>query len=610
MIKNLLLLILLLFSNLAIAEQFSELYFQKLPILHDGRVKPIVTFAKIQMERFSNSSKYMNMNPSEWLIRVMFEPTEAIKDKIFYINDKQIRNFFGIDNNRKNFDYIELENSITKNSDKINRLLSTEEKNLTYSQKKMLEVFFKVKEYGLLLRSLSLFMPLNINKPDFIKENYLSYYSSYNDIAKIKQKTHEIAKKGIDKFDKLTKLEQSYIKFSYDINTIENASINNNIFKIIPIADDKNWHSPWYGIQEKTILDKRSVEYMTIWQNIVKAYYNKDIKSWDKYTNDAYKYVTSGIIPQVDDTKLNLETMYYNIDFVSKVNLLYFVSLLFLLLSCKYNIRNFLMPMAIISATAHGLVILSRMIILERPPVGTLYESIVFIPLVISIFCILFQLLKRDSILGFVIMNISGTGLLFISRYYTIGEDSISLLIAVLNTNFWLATHVVCVTTGYAVSIITACLAHIYLFSLIRKIEVDKLSKYIDFAALVALFFTAFGTILGGIWADQSWGRFWGWDPKENGALLIVLWLVWLLHGRISASFSKITYMGLMALLNVVVAISWFGVNLLSIGLHSYGFTDKAIYGFIIFCIAEIALIAGILFRISINEGYKKYGNT
>jgi len=53
--------------------------------------------------------------------------------------------------------------------------------------------------------------------------------------------------------------------------------------------------------------------------------------------------------------------------------------------------------------------------------------------------------------------------------------------------------------------------------------------KNMQGVSFVALFFSALGTILGGIWADQSWGRFWGWDPKENGALLIILWLLWLL---------------------------------------------------------------------------------
>jgi len=91
-------------------------------------------------------------------------------------------------------------------------------------------------------------------------------------------------------------------------------------------------------------------------------------------------------------------------------------------------------------------------------------------------------------------------------------------------------------------------------------------------ATLFALFFTLFGTILGGIWADQSWGRFWGWDPKENGALLIVMWQIMMLHLRITGFVKPMGFALGMILNNIVVILAWFGVNLLNVGLHSYGF--------------------------------------
>ncbi|MFW5829456.1 MAG: cytochrome c biogenesis protein CcsA, partial [Planctomycetota bacterium] len=92
-----------------------------------------------------------------------------------------------------------------------------------------------------------------------------------------------------------------------------------------------------------------------------------------------------------------------------------------------------------------------------------------------------------------------------------------------------------------------------------------------------------------GIWADQSWGRFWGWDPKENGALLIVLWLLLFLHARL-VGLCALGFAASMIVLNVVVAIAWFGVNLLGIGLHSYGFTDGVAYNLFIFAGIEFAL--------------------
>src|SRR5690606_16005497 len=98
------------------------------------------------------------------------------------------------------------------------------------------------------------------------------------------------------------------------------------------------------------------------------------------------------------------------------------------------------------------------------------------------------------------------------------------------------------------------------------------------------------------------WGRFWGWDPKENGALLIVLWLIWLLHGRIAGQMNRDAYMAGMAGLTVVVALSWFGVNLLSTGLHSYGFIDGVAGALAAFCATEIALIGALWYKAAARE--------
>jgi len=178
-------------------------------------------------------------------------------------------------------------------------------------------------------------------------------------------------------------------------------------------------------------------------------------------------------------------------------------------------------------------------------------------------------------------------------------QDDFKVLDAVLNTNFWLATHVLFVTIGYGWCFLTAAAAHWFLLQacLFRDKSATILRygspeiRLITMNALIAFFFVTVGTILGGIWADQSWGRFWGWDPKENGALLIVLWIAWLLHGKISRDIKPLFYVAFMAFLSVIVAVAWFGVNLLSIGLHSYGFTSETAISLGSFAAAEIIII-------------------
>jgi cytochrome c biogenesis factor len=86
--------------------------------------------------------------------------------------------------------------------------------------------------------------------------------------------------------------------------------------------------------------------------------------------------------------------------------------------------------------------------------------------------------------------------------------------------------------------------------------------------------FSTVGTVLGGIWANDSWGRFWGWDPKENGALMIVLWELAMLHARMGGYIRDLGFAVASTFGAIIVAFSWWGVNLLGVGLHSYGFTS------------------------------------
>jgi len=172
---------------------------------------------------------------------------------------------------------------------------------------------------------------------------------------------------------------------------------------------------------------------------------------------------------------------------------------------------------------------------------------------------------------------------------------------AVLDTNFWLATHVVVVTLGYASTFMAGFLAITYILlglftPLLRQkvglLELGKvLTKMVYAIVCFATLFSFVGTVLGGIWADQSWGRFWGWDPKENGALLIVIWNAIILHARWGGLVRDRGIMVLAVFGNIVTSFSWFGVNMLGIGLHSYGFMDAAFNWLMMFIGTQVTII-------------------
>jgi cytochrome c biogenesis factor len=121
-----------------------------------------------------------------------------------------------------------------------------------------------------------------------------------------------------------------------------------------------------------------------------------------------------------------------------------------------------------------------------------------------------------------------------------------------------------------------------------------------------ATLFSFTGTVLGGIWADQSWGRFWGWDPKENGALLIVLWNAMILHARWGGLVRERGLMNLAIFGNIVTSFSWFGVNLLEIGLHSYGFTDSGAEYLMNFVTCQLVLLGDGMLVVSAWKSYSR----
>jgi ABC-type transport system involved in cytochrome c biogenesis permease subunit len=244
-----------------------------------------------------------------------------------------------------------------------------------------------------------------------------------------------------------------------------------------------------------------------------------------------------------------------------------------------------------------------RMYLQGRPPVTNLYSSAIFIGWAAVLFGLFLERLFQGGI-GLVCAGFIGFITLDIAHHLALQDlwtspgrgDTMEMLRAVLDTNLWLSTHVVVVTLGYASMFVAGLLAIIYIvrgfFTRSLTPELGKtLARMVYGIVCFATLFSFVGTILGGIWADQSWGRFWGWDPKENGALLIVLWNAIILHARWGGMIKERGLMALAVFGNIVTSFSWFGVNMLGIGLHSYGFMDAAFRWLMFFDASQLALI-------------------
>ncbi len=244
----------------------------------------------------------------------------------------------------------------------------------------------------------------------------------------------------------------------------------------------------------------------------------------------------------------------------------------------------------------HTLGLLVRMLLQGRPPVTNLYSSAVFVGWGAAALGLVAERFHRRGF-GTLAAAVAGFGSLLVAHHLSDQGDTMEMMRAVLDSNFWLATHVITITIGYSGTFLAGGLAIFYAVRRHLVAEDDPATNrtLVDLVYGIqafSLFFSFVGTVLGGIWADQSWGRFWGWDPKENGALLIVLWIAILLHGRLTGTFRE---RGLMAMSiggNIVTSLSWFGVNLLGVGLHSYGFMEEGFLWLMGFILSQLVLIA------------------
>jgi ABC-type transport system involved in cytochrome c biogenesis permease subunit len=240
--------------------------------------------------------------------------------------------------------------------------------------------------------------------------------------------------------------------------------------------------------------------------------------------------------------------------------------------------------------------IATRMWLEGRPPVTNLYSSALFVAWGSVGLCLILERIHPRG-LASAVGGIIGFSGLIIAHHLSLSGDTLEMMRAVLDSNFWLATHVVIITIGYSATYLAGFLAALYILRGFFTASLDRdtsvaLERMVYGIICFATLFSLVGTILGGIWADQSWGRFWGWDPKENGALIIVLWNALILHVRWGKLAGARGFMALAIFGNVVTSWSWFGTNLLGVGLHSYGFTDRGFWALVFFGASQLAIIA------------------
>ena len=259
------------------------------------------------------------------------------------------------------------------------------------------------------------------------------------------------------------------------------------------------------------------------------------------------------------------------------------------------DLRRAAFRLLLVGLAIHTVGLIVRMTLEGRPPVTNLYSSAVFIGWGAIVLSVMLELFYKNAI-GTAVASMTGFGTLIIAHHLSLSGDTLEMMRAVLDTNFWLATHVIVITLGYSATFLAGAIAIAYIirriFGKIPESTATSMRGMVYGVICFATLASFVGTVLGGIWADQSWGRFWGWDPKENGALLIVIWNVIILHARWGGMVKERGMMVMAVFGNIVTSWSWFGTNMLGIGLHSYGFTDAAFFWLSAFILSQLVVMA------------------
>ncbi len=606
---------------------------KRLPLLESGRVKPLDTYARNILLQFCGRQTFERKPAIEWLAQLLFASDTTRNDKVFLINNPQIPTELGLTvEKHRRYSFAQLEKKVEKLSDLARAASQIPEKERDVTDNELIRVFVNLQLY----MDLSHAFGFVFSADDFsIKdENAVARLGlpkgetqfSFLDIALVADSVRQVMDKVQNKPSAQWTLEEKAI-----IGVLSNLfhwsqTYKDLPFQILPMGDAAStWLSPWDAIGQGFQSDDVRNEVNDL-RNMVVSYWNGEQIQFDM---NARLYLNS-IKPRLGDhpdetiSKLDLELLYNKGDFFLYSKMFYFFAFVFFLCSlinfnvipAKAGIQG--MPASagmterslwhklgfgfvIAGFVPHAVALLMRIAILNRPPVTNLYETFIFVGFVVVLLGLLIEFFNRNW-LGIVTASVGGFALLMIASKYSAEGDTLKMLVAVLNSNFWLSTHVISITVGYGSACAAGILGHVYLLQAIFKNNdakvLDSTHKTLIGMLGLALALTFLGTNLGGIWADQSWGRFWGWDPKENGALMIVIWTALLFHAKIARIIGPIGLAVGAVLGMIVVMWAWFGVNLLNIGLHSYGFTSGIAAALAVYVVCEIVFVSIVVFII------------
>ncbi|HEV3142746.1 MAG TPA: cytochrome c biogenesis protein CcsA [Gemmataceae bacterium] len=550
---------------------------RRIPVVDNGRVKPLDTVANVNLRILSNHDTFRDKDDHSqpailWLLEVMSADVEEVKHadpkdmknpvwgyEVFRIENDQVAIGFGAKPKEGlRYSYRDLATGFEKMDKEIERIKDVPKDKRTLIDNQILEINGHVHQFQALIGG----GPLRLVPPQ-------SAGQEWQTLAAVEREAAPLS-----------------IALVLDRHHLSRADVAN-----LPEPELRK-------IQEEALEEfNKLAPAAHHWDEMFKALQNKKYDRFNELVAGYPQYLTS--VPESDLTRSRFEVFFNKAAPFFQCCFLYVGALILGCLSWMFwtePLRRSAFWLLALTALVHTFGVASRMYISGRPPIINLYSTAIFIGwtgVLVSLVLERFYPLSIANVVGGLIGFLTS----IVAHHLGNGDDTLQVLEAVLDTNFWLATHVVCINLGYMATFVGGVLGIIFIFQGLFTAKLDKstfkdLSNMLYGVVCFATFLSFTGTVLGGIWADQSWGRFWGWDPKENGAVLIVLWNVMILHARWCGLVQQ-RGMAIMAVFgNIVTLWSYFGTNSLGIGLHSYGFMAMAIPWMIVFVICHLAIMA------------------
>ncbi len=354
------------------------------------------------------------------------------------------------------------------------------------------------------------------------------------------------------------------------------------------LPNPQGLHQPWFSLtilsddpgslpyaREKTMALSENVK------NILTHFIDGNAVQWNDETGklqNQLREVANGAYPST--THLKIESHYNSLHPFRMAWILYTLAF-FTLLAFQLSKIKGTKAVGIASLVAgflmHTYGFGLRCYIAERPPVTNMYESVIWVTWGCVLFSLMIGYAYKNLLIPSAALVFSIVGLVLADNIPIVLDPSINPLEPVLRSNFWLTIHVLTITLSYAAFAVSLCLGNVVIGNyLFRPHAVDSIqtsSLFMYRAMQIGVILLAAGTILGGVWADYSWGRFWGWDPKEVWALIALLLYLAVLHGRFTGWLKGFGFATVTILSFLGVLMAWYGVNfVLGVGLHSYGF--------------------------------------